>query len=69
MKPGDMFRADPYEISNNPALNQEPFVGLYLGFEKDVSGWRPGQHRVLGKDGLMMLWSNQWHLEEVNRVL
>lgn len=65
---GDLVRADPYELHNNPALNQLPFVGIYLGREIDPSGWRPGKHRVLGPSGHVSLWTNQWHVERLPDV-
>lgn len=66
---GDMVRADPYEVGNNPVLHHPPFVGIYLGFEKDPSGWRPRMNKVLGPDGYVSLWSNQWHLERIPEVV
>ena len=62
---GDMVKVDPYDAHNNAALHQPPFVGLYLGFENDPSGRRPRRNKVLGPDGLVILWGNQWHLERI----
>lgn len=63
--PGDLVQLEPFKYEYNPVRNSPPFIGLYLDHVPDPNRWRPAQWRILGPQGIVMLYTNQWAIELV----
>ena len=63
---GDPVICAPFKWENNPEVDSQPFVGMFIGRRRIE--WSPSEYNILGPNGSVWLWSNRWAVEIINET-
>ena len=63
---GDPVLCEPFKYENNPEVDSQPFVGMFIGRRRIE--WSPSEYNILGPNGSVWLWSNRWAVEIINET-
>jgi len=66
LNPGDPVICTPFKWENNPEVDSQPFVGMFIGRRRIE--WSPSEYNILGPNGSVWLWSNRWAVEIINET-